>query len=110
MIDLGYLRTTIGNDTDVIKEIINLFISQLPDLQKDILSSYENKNWKAFRDAAHKAKNSFNILGIKNTADKLRRIEILADEKTDNPEFKILIADFLDASEMVLKEIDELVI
>lgn len=110
MIDLSYLRTTIGNDKMVIKEIIDLFIMQLPELKKNITETYQAKDWKGLKDSAHKAKNSFQILGLKDQADELHRIEILSTDQKENPEFESLINNFLNTCQLVSKEIKDLVI
>jgi HPt (histidine-containing phosphotransfer) domain-containing protein len=106
MIDLTYLKTTTGNDQSVIKELINLFVIQLPALKKDIVDSFETKNWKALKEAAHKAKNSFEIMGVKKQAEELKRIEILATENKENLEFKQLINNLIITCELVVKEIE----
>ena len=110
MIDLSYLKTTIGNDKKVIRELLDLFINQLPDLKNDIINSFETKNWKGLKDAAHKAKNSFQILGIKQQAAELNQMERLASENRNHDELGVLIERFRTTCLLVVREIEELVI
>ena len=107
MIDLSYLKTTTENDPIVIRELIKLFIEQLPDLKKNILTAYENKNWKALKDAAHKAKSSFQIIGAYAQADELKQMEIMAVEERDKKEFDLYISNFKNSCSTVLVELEE---
>jgi len=108
MIDLTYLQTTTGNDQAVIKELISLFVKQLPEIKKEIIDSFTAKNWLALREAAHKAKNSFEIMGVKKQAEELKRIELLAVENKDSNEFDALINNFINTCQIVSKEIEDL--
>ncbi len=108
MIDLSYLKTTTGNDQNVIKELISLFVKQLPEFNREIVNSFAAKDWKALREAAHKAKNSFEIMGVKKQAEELKQIELLALENKDSNEFSSLITNFLNTCQIVSKEIEDL--
>jgi len=110
MIDLSYLKTTTGNDEAIIKELVDLFVFQLPDLKKEILDSFEAKNWHALMEAAHKAKNSFEIMGVKKQAEELKRIEILAKENKDHIDLELLIENFVDTCQLVTDEIKALTV
>jgi HPt (histidine-containing phosphotransfer) domain-containing protein len=107
MIDLSYLRTTTENDPTIIRDLIKLFIQQLPDLKKNILTAYENRNWKALKDAAHKAKSSFQIIGAYSQADELKQMEIMAFEDREKHEFDTLIINFKDSCKQVVIELNE---
>jgi HPt (histidine-containing phosphotransfer) domain-containing protein len=109
MIDLSYLRTTTENDPTIIRDLIKLFIHQLPDLKKNILSAYENGNWKALKEAAHKAKSSFQIIGAYSQADELKQMEIMAVEDREKHEFDILISNFKNSCKQVVIELNEFV-
>jgi HPt (histidine-containing phosphotransfer) domain-containing protein len=109
MIDLSYLKTTTENDPNVIKELIKLFIDQLPDLKKNILNSYESKNWKAMKEAAHKAKSSFQIIGAYTQAEELKQMEIMAVENHNKKDYDILIKNFKITCNEVLVELNKVI-
>ncbi|MDF1551321.1 MAG: Hpt domain-containing protein [Bacteroidales bacterium] len=108
MIDLTYLRTTTDNDKAVIQELIQIFVTQLPEIKRSIVSAYEHENWHELKELAHKAKNSFEIMGLRNQADELKRIEKIAQKDKPDPELKVLISSFLKTCEIVLDEIKNL--
>ena len=109
MIDLNYLRTTTENDPTIIRDLIKLFIQQLPELKKNIVTAYENKNWKALKEAAHKAKSSFQIIGAYEQADELRQMEIMSVEDRKKNEYEILISNFKNSCKQVLIELNEFI-
>ncbi len=109
MIDLSYLKATTENDPTVIKDLIKLFMDQLPDLRKNILNAYENRNWKALKEAAHKSKSSFQIIGAYTQADELKQMEIMAVEERDKKEYDLLIKNFKNTCNQVVIELNEFI-
>ena len=108
MIDLTYLKTTTGNDTNVILELISIFTSQLPELKEGIQTYYKQKDWKNLKEIAHKAKNSFMIVGAENQADNLKKIEIISQDEKNRSQLAPLIENFLKSCEKIVEEIEQL--
>lgn len=108
MIDLTYLNITTGNDTGLIAQLIAIFSSQLPDFKKLIQSTFKENNWPGLKEAAHKAKNSFEIIGAKEEAQNLKKIEMIAASETNLDELDALIENFLDSCKKVTEEIEQL--
>ena len=108
MIDLSYLRVTTNDDKELIAQLIGIFTDQLPELEQDIKHSFDSKNWDSLMQAAHKAKNSFEMMGIQDQAIELKRIELLAIEAKDSTELGSLIEKFFYTSKLVREEIKNL--
>ena len=108
MIDLTYLKISTGDDQAIIKELINLFVRQLPDLKNGIVNAYKAQQWHELKEIAHKAKNSFEIMGVTEQAEELKQIEIMAGNEAETPQLKTLIDKFIDTCKIVLDEINEL--
>ena len=109
MIDLSYLKTTTENDPTMIRELIRLFLEQLPDLKNNILTAFENKNWKALKEAAHKAKSSFQIVGAYDQADELKKMEIMSVENRPKQDYEILIRNFKNTCKKIVIELEEII-
>jgi hypothetical protein len=109
MIDLSYLKTTTENDPIVIKDLIKLFLEQLPDLKKNLLNAYENRNWKALKEASHKAKSSFQIIGAYDQADELKKMEIMSVENRPKQDYDILIRNFKNTCKQIVHELEEVI-
>ena len=106
MINLSYLKTTTNNDKPTILALLNIFKEQVPELKSDIASAFEQKNWSALQKAAHKAKNSFQILGLNDEAKKLQELEILCKQEKDTHLYESYVADFLKTCDEAVNEID----
>jgi HPt (histidine-containing phosphotransfer) domain-containing protein len=107
MIDLTYLRTTTGNDTAVILELIGIFTAQLPELKKEVETAYKQKDWHNLKETAHKAKNSFMIIGAQEEANNLKQIEMMATQE-DTHNLDLLVENFLESCKKVAEEIKQL--
>jgi len=105
MIDLNYLKITTGNDIELIRKLINLFLDQLPDLKINILRDYENEDWDALIKSAHKAKGSFMIIGDQNQSEELTLIGQMAIEKKSKSEYSSLIENFKNNCDQVVIEL-----
>ena len=107
MINLKYLKTTTDNDTEIIKTLLNIFTNQANELKADILTAFEQKNWNALREAVHKAKNSFQILGMQNEANELQELEIMCSKEKDTHLYNKYIERFNHACDIAVNEINE---
>lgn len=106
MINLNYLKTTTNNDKDTIRVLLDIFKEQAPELKKEILSAFEQRNWIALHKAAHKAKNSFQILGLNEEAEKLQELEVLCKKEKDTHLYKNYVDGFLKTCDEALNEIE----
>jgi HPt (histidine-containing phosphotransfer) domain-containing protein len=109
MIDLSYLKTTTENDPAIIRKLINLFLEQLPELMKNILSAYENQNWEALKEAAHKAKSSFHIFGDLKQAEELGLMQMMAKESRPKQDYEELIINFKKSCNQIVFELEEVI-
>ena len=81
MINLEYLKKTTENDTEIIQSLLDMFKAQVPELKLEMTAALNEKNWFALREAAHKAKNSFQILGMQKEADSLQELEKICSQE-----------------------------
>jgi len=84
-----------------------MFKSQVPELKSAINTAFEHKNWSALKEAAHKAKNSFQILGMQNEADELQKLEILCEQEKDTHLYEGFIKRFINACDNSIREIEK---
>lgn len=75
LIDLSYIIKLSDNDIDFIKEMINLFLFQLPETIADLKTSFEDKNWGKLSKVAHKAKPSMTFFGLNELRNDLAQLE-----------------------------------
>lgn len=106
MINLDYLKKTTDNDMDVIQSLLEMFKDQVPELKAGMLNALDNKNWNALREAAHKAKNSFQILGMQKESDNLQKLEILCSKEKEAHTYTNYVQQFITACDDSINEID----
>jgi len=105
MFDLSYLKINTGNDVKLIKEIIRLFLENLPELKNKILNSYEIQDWKSMQEAVHKVKSSFQILGDYKQAQELEIMQRMVDENREKFEYESFIQNFNIACDQIVVDL-----
>lgn len=104
--DLKYLQQMTGNDSAIMKEMIELFLLQLAEVRADIELLVENKNWMELSRLAHKVKSSALVMGIGQMADEMKELEFLAKEGKNIESYPDYVARFntmTDSAETELK-------
>lgn len=65
-VDLTYLESIADGDKEIIEELINIFIDQIPEFTEGLRNGLEQKDWRALAGIAHKAKSSVVSMGMNN--------------------------------------------
>ncbi len=76
-IDLDYLNEMSGGDRELIIEMIDIFISEVPGYLSHMNESLRKKDWNALEKFAHKAKASASIMGLNKLAGDLKELELI---------------------------------
>src|SRR4051812_26554125 len=77
--DLKYLTDTMGGNKNLIKEIMEIFLKQIPEELKAINAAIANADFATIKGFAHTMKSSVSIMGISVLAPVLQEMEGLAD-------------------------------
>ncbi|RZT00378.1 PAS domain-containing hybrid sensor histidine kinase/response regulator [Aquimarina brevivitae] len=83
ILDLSFLNETFSGDSDIIHQVLQLFVDETPDDFIELQVSIRVQNWEQISHYAHKSKSSFSSLGLKSQAAQLQEIETLAKEQKD---------------------------
>jgi len=107
--DLEYLTNMASGNSEVIVEMINLFLEQVPEFIANMQNALREKNYSVLASVAHKAKSSIHIMGMAETANELSSLEILA-KKSESPHlYPKKVQYFIAACEKAVYELkDEL--
>jgi HPt (histidine-containing phosphotransfer) domain-containing protein len=89
--DLKYLEKMTEGDRDLIKELIGIFSTQVEEYNKQFQSLLDEQNWPELSKLAHKAKSSVAIMGMKELAENLKNLEILAGEGSQTESYRQLV-------------------
>ncbi len=62
--DLSKLRTLVKNDASFVKDMIQIFLKDVPDNITLLEEAYKQENWLLMADLAHKVKSNFMLMGM----------------------------------------------
>ncbi len=74
-VNLDYLNEMSGGDRELILEMINIFITEVPEYISRMSEALNTRNWDELEKLAHKSKASALIMGMHKLADDLRDLE-----------------------------------
>lgn len=78
-INLSYLESIADGDQEIIKELIIIFLDQVPEFTEGFKKSFSTKNWKELASIAHKAKSSVLSMGMNELGNiDLKNLELIA--------------------------------
>jgi HPt (histidine-containing phosphotransfer) domain-containing protein len=76
--DLSYLIEMADNDKNMIRTMIDVFLGQIFEFDKDMHDSLSECDWAKLGAVAHKAKSSTRTMGMEYTSDCLEQLEHFA--------------------------------
>lgn len=82
-IDLSYLSDLAEGDDSFIAEMLQLYITRVPNDVSKLELSINSSDWKTVRSTAHQMKSSFNHIGLKEIVPLIQSIEDSAHHVTD---------------------------
>ena len=92
--NLNYLQKMTGNDSEMMKSMIELFLIQLSEMQGEFELLLGHKNWPELSRLAHKIKSSALVMGIEQMVDDMKELEHLALEGKNVEKYPDFLARF----------------
>jgi len=74
--NLNYLRTITEGDTGTMREIIDLFIEQVPEFIGKLKKHLKEEKYTELGNEAHKAKSSVMIMGMEDLGHDLKALQL----------------------------------
>jgi HPt (histidine-containing phosphotransfer) domain-containing protein len=94
--DLTYLESMSMGSNELIIEMIQLFIDQLPEFTEGLTEHLKNGDYMALGALAHKAKSSVAVMGMESLATDLKTLEISAKSGVDTDQYPVLVKRFIE--------------
>ncbi len=79
-LDLSYLDEVAGGDLDFKKDLIKIFLQQVPLFIENMKKFHAENDLVNLAKEAHTAKSSVLIFGMEDTGNRLKKIQLLAEE------------------------------
>ena len=105
--DLSYLRSMSNDDTNFIREMVDIFREQIADYTTQMPELLLKKDYDSLSKMAHKAKSSVAVMGMAREADLLNELEQKAAEEIEKESYAALIDTFISICGEAIDELDE---
>lgn len=104
-INLNYLESMSGGDPEIVEEMKDIFIAQVPEFIENLRKYLEEGNYIELGREAHKAKSSVMIMGMEELGKDLKSLQLATIAGTDQDSYAHYVKKF---EEQCLGAIEEL--
>lgn len=102
-----YLVNITGGDVDIMKEIADIFINQIPEFVTGMKELLSQEKYYELGLLAHKAKGSVTVMGMDETAKELKEFELLAKAGDKIEKYEDFVKKFETDANTVITEIND---
>lgn len=106
-VNVTYLEEVCGDSKEVIREMVDIFIEQVPEFYSEMQSLYNDSKYHDLGLLAHKAKSSVAIMGMDSLALKLKEFELIAKAGEKTEQYITYIDEFHSETEKAIKELKD---
>jgi len=93
-VNLEFLKEISEGSSDLMRDLITLFITQVPTFSDQLDSYLNNEDYCTIAKLAHKIKNSVAMMGIDELTSDMKKLENLCKAKPTKEGVKVLIEQF----------------
>ena len=108
-VDLSYLENMSGGSQELVKEMVEIFVAQIPEFILDMKNYLEKKDYQSLGLLAHKAKSSVAIMGMEELAQHLKDFELLAKDELDIEKYPLFIDKFEKDCNEAIEELQKII-
>jgi HPt (histidine-containing phosphotransfer) domain-containing protein len=101
-----YLESVSGGDNETIFELVSLFREQVSEINTEMRSLYDKKDYYSLGLLAHKAKSSVAIMGMEELAALLKTFELQAKDSVEPGNYLSYISRFESDTKHALDELE----
>ncbi|MGK5084204.1 ATP-binding protein [Bdellovibrionota bacterium FG-1] len=103
-VDLAYLKETLGDDVEGIRQMLELFLNKAPKLVESLQLGLDQSDWRRVGRAAHDMRSTFGYLGIQLVSEAAKEIEPMTKNITDSEQLKMKIERLLPLAKGAISE------
>lgn len=103
--NLDYLREITDGDKGIIKELIELFITQVPDFISNMHKHYDSGEYILLGKEAHKAKSSLQIMGMSELEKEMKTLQLRTIDGLEVENYPVYISHFETQCAIAIEEL-----
>jgi PAS domain S-box-containing protein len=103
--NLDYLKHVSGNNEEFIREMIQTFVTSLPQTTEEMTSAVSKQDWDTLSRLAHQIKPSFTLMGLDRLRDKVAQIEEYSRTRTELHALPDRVAEFMQYCHSAVEEL-----
>ncbi len=107
-VNLEVLKEISEGSNDLMRDLIFLFISQIPVFSEQLDYYYKNEDYISLGKLAHKIKSSVSMMGISELSSDMKKLEQLAQAKKDTQKYPEFIERFKRISTEAVSELNDI--
>jgi HPt (histidine-containing phosphotransfer) domain-containing protein len=92
--NLEYLREAAEGDKQIIREMIEMFLSHIPEFNQNLNDLFRKGQYSALGSEAHKIKSSIQILGMHESAVEMDALQTKTRQNIDPESYPVHIGNF----------------
>lgn len=105
--DLSYLRDVTEDDQEAMREIIEMFIAQIPEFIENMNASLKSKHYIELGKEAHKAKSSVMVMGLNDLGLQLKELQLLTEHNAEIDRYQAYVDHFTLACTQAKEELED---
>ncbi|MBN1926860.1 MAG: Hpt domain-containing protein [Prolixibacteraceae bacterium] len=103
--DLSYLKEITGGEPSIVKEMVEMFLSQVDEFKENLNKYLKEKNFIELGKEAHKAKSSVLIVGMEELGKNLKKLQLLTEEGSEIETYSDYVKMFNEQCDEAVKEL-----
>ena len=107
-VNLDVLKEISEGNNDLMRDLIFLFISQIPVFIEQLDYYYKNEDYISLGKLAHKIKSSVSMMGISELSSDMKKLEQLAQAKKNTQKYPEYIERFKRISTEAVSELNDI--
>ncbi len=107
-INLDYLSASVGGHKEILLELFDIFIKQIPENIASLNEAISNADYPAIKQISHKLKSTVSVMGISTLKPILDQMEFLATADHENLRLDSIKKLFEQVKEICTKATEEI--
>jgi signal transduction histidine kinase/DNA-binding NarL/FixJ family response regulator/HPt (histidine-containing phosphotransfer) domain-containing protein len=104
--DVEALRDRVGGDEEVVREVVALFFSQIPETLEQIRTAAVDHDWQVLRRLSHTLKGASATVGAEAISEVARELEFMARDQDDGS-FDVVLARLDEEAARFMKTVEQ---